>query len=45
MLTTTPTVLDERAWQELVDALTRRQFGIGAGDGSSGNNSVVLQFE
>lgn len=31
MLTTTPTVLDERAWQELVDALTRRQFGIGAG--------------
>src|SRR3546814_9774239 len=31
MLTTTPTVLDERAWQELVNALTRRQFGIGAG--------------
>ena len=31
MLTTTPTVLDERAWQELVDALTRRKFGIGAG--------------
>ncbi|MER7561245.1 hypothetical protein ABTZ46_30355, partial [Nocardioides sp. NPDC126508] len=31
MLTTTPTVPDERAWQELVDALTRRQFGIGAG--------------
>ncbi|MDZ7911709.1 MAG: hypothetical protein U5O16_07720 [Rhodococcus sp. (in: high G+C Gram-positive bacteria)] len=31
MLTTTPTVLDERTWQELVNALTRRQFGIGAG--------------
>ena len=31
MLTNTPTVPDERVWQELVDALTRRQFGIGAG--------------
>ena len=45
MLTNTPTVPDERVWQELVDALTPSPIRHRSRDGSSRNYSVVLQFQ